>query len=121
MSDPTRGAMGSHEFDHWALTDDELEALLAGATPADLERVGNPVAEFFADARSGRGVQPPRPDASLGHFFSFSERPAESDPQPDAHGSVWSSASFRADTVTHADVVNASVGNLQTAVGPSAG
>ena len=31
--------------EHWALDDDELEALMSGATPEDLGRVGNPVAD----------------------------------------------------------------------------
>lgn len=56
--------------EHWALDDDELEALMSGATPEDLGRVGNPVAEFFIDARHARGVQRPWPDESLRQLFA---------------------------------------------------
>lgn len=54
----------------WSLEDEELEALMAGATPGDLARVGNPVAEFFSDARSGRAISSPRPDAVLQQIFT---------------------------------------------------
>lgn len=60
---------GSSEA-HWSLNDEELEALMAGATPGDLARVGNPVAEFFSDARSGRAISSPRPDGLLQQIFN---------------------------------------------------
>lgn len=63
MTDPDHAA-------RWALDDEELESLMIGATPEDLGRVGNPVAEFFADARNARGVRQPSPDRSLTDVFS---------------------------------------------------
>ncbi|MEL7155722.1 MAG: hypothetical protein AAFN30_03885 [Actinomycetota bacterium] len=64
----------------WALDDQELEALMSGATPEDLGRVGNPVAEFFVDARTARGVQAPRPDESLRQLFAGEATPIQPEP-----------------------------------------
>ena len=78
----------------WALEDEELEALIAGATSGDLGRVGNPVAEFFTDARQARGVVPPVPTVALHQLFALHTTVEpdlfETAPQPSIGGDLFS-------------------------------
>lgn len=75
MSNPDHAA-------RWALEDEELESLMIGATPDDLGRVGNPVAEFFADARNARSMREPTPDRTLVEVFGGDLAPLDVDDRP---------------------------------------
>ena len=58
------------DIGRWALEDEQLEELLAGVSPDAAGLAGNPVAEFFADARLARGVAQPDPSPSLRQLFA---------------------------------------------------
>jgi hypothetical protein len=74
------------DIGRWALTDEDLEALLLGAPPARLGLSGNPVAEFFADASGDRAVAKPLPNAALRELFASTVPEPVVSPGPDPLG-----------------------------------